>query len=275
MNDSTTNGAIKLIAFDLDGTTLPENKEISPRIREVLRRARGEGMCLVPATGRQLSDIPPFFRDAAWPLLIANNGAQIFSMPGETLIFEQTFEPDTALSLLGELREQKGMIFGACETGGVFDSGVSYGADLIEAIEKRGWKKPFADIETLIRGGKRFIKLVMIFADPEERNRVYGRFRTRQDLSVTSFAADNMEIMARGVNKGEALKWAADRLGIAMENVMALGDGDNDLEMIRAAGLGVAMANAREELKAASRWTTLSCGEDGAAAAIERALEQR
>ena len=80
----------------------------------------------------------------------------------------------------------------------------------------------------------------------------------------------NIEINRRGVNKGQGLRWLAKELGCTMENLAAIGDSDNDLTMLRAAGLGIAMANSRKNVRLAADAVTGSNTENGVAQAIER-----
>jgi Cof subfamily protein (haloacid dehalogenase superfamily) len=268
---------IRLIAFDLDGTVLNSKKEVTPRTQAAIERARAAGIHIVPATGRQYNDIHPLLKELASPFIIANNGAQIFSVPELELIFSRSFEKETALALLREFREYNSMIFGGFETVGVFDSkgrgnqtGVS---DRKRNIGLAGILYPLADIEELIANeNKQFVKLVMRFEDLEERKKAFERYQSRKDLYVTFFAEDNVEVMPAGVNKGLALKMAAEKLGIPMAEVMAIGDSDNDQEMIQEAGMGIAMANALDMVKQLARRITLSCDEDGVASAIEAVL---
>jgi Cof subfamily protein (haloacid dehalogenase superfamily) len=268
---------IRLIAFDLDGTVLNSKKEVSPRTQAAIERARAANIHIIPATGRQYHDIHPLLKELASPYVIANNGAQIFSVPSEELIFSRSFKKETVLALLREFREYNSMIFGSYDTKGAFDSkgrGSQTGVtDRKKNIGLVGIQYPLADIEELIvKENKQVIKLVMKFEDMEERKRAFERYLSRKDLYVTFFGEDNFEVMPAGVNKGLALKIAAEKLGIPMAEVMAIGDSDNDREMIREAGLGVAMANALDTVKQDARSITLSCDEDGAAAAIEAVL---
>jgi Cof subfamily protein (haloacid dehalogenase superfamily) len=281
---------VRLIAFDLDGTVLNSNKEISERTGDAVRKAAARGIHMTPATGRHLSEVPQQVMDLAPAHIIVNNGAQIFSMgpsgqsPAE-LIFSRAYDTKTALALLAEFRTYPAMIFGAFDTTGFFDA-KGRGAD--EGITRRimashKWENdPPADIEELLIGNagnkneaphKRIlIKFVMIFEDLEERLVIYRRLADRKDLSVTFFAEDNIEILPLGVNKGEAVKFIAAKLGIGMKQVMTFGDSDNDKEMIQEAGIGVAMGNAEENIKRLAGRITLHCDEDGAAAAIESVL---
>ncbi|MDR0587233.1 MAG: Cof-type HAD-IIB family hydrolase [Treponema sp.] len=269
------NNPIKLIAFDLDGTVLNSEKKITERTLAAIHNAFSAGIYIIPATGRQFHEIPQPVKDIPPPFIIANNGVQVYKMPEKNLELSKQLETSAALSLLHELRNFKGMIFGAYDTIGAFDS---KGRGFEEGITGRiraanAWANyPLADIESLIRDGKRFVKLVMIFEDLSERRRALDAFLLRKDFYVTYFADNNIEIMPAGANKGKALEFVAKKLGIDMKNVMALGDSDNDKDMILEAGLGVAMGNAAEELKAVADEITLDCEQDGAALAIEKAL---
>ncbi|MDR1307221.1 MAG: Cof-type HAD-IIB family hydrolase [Treponema sp.] len=267
-----TTERIRLIAFDLDGTVLNSQKEVSPRTREAIGKAKATGIYIVPATGRQFNDVHPLLKDLADPYVIANNGAQLFSVPGGSLVFSRNFEKDAALSLLREIRNFDALIFGAYDTVGFFDNrGKGFESGVAERMIQSRWKNnyPLRDIETEIRNGENFIKLVMLFENIAERERAYGTLAPRKDLYVTFFAEDNIELMPAGISKGEALKTAAAKLGIPMTEVMAIGDSDNDREMIREAGIGVAMGNALDTVKAEADRITGFCDEDGAAAAIE------
>jgi Cof subfamily protein (haloacid dehalogenase superfamily) len=272
----SNSSAIRLIAFDLDGTVLNSKKEVTPRTQAAIEKARAAGIFIVPATGRQYNDIHPLLKKLAFPYIIANNGAQIFSVPRGELIFSRSYDKETVLVLIREFREYDSMIFGAYDMEGVFDSkgrGIETGVAVRKKfITTAGNSYPLADIEELIqRDDKHFLKLVMRFEDMEERKRALERFLPRKDLYVTFFAEDNIEVMPAGINKGLALKVAAEKLGVPMAEVMAIGDSDNDREMIQEAGMGVAMANALDTVKQDARKITLSCDEDGAAAAIESA----
>jgi Cof subfamily protein (haloacid dehalogenase superfamily) len=271
---------IRLIAYDLDGTVLNSRQGLSGRTKEAIQRAAAAGIYMIPATGRHLSEVPRPVKELSSSFVITNNGAQVYSLennPGGSLVFSRAYDEKTALSLLAEFRGYPAMIFAAFDETGSFDAkGRGYDEGITRRIIVRNnWEdtdRP-ADLEKLITEKKKsIIKLVMIFEDLEERRRILNSLAGRAGLAVTYWAADNIEIMPAGVNKGAALKFTAARLGIGMEQVMAIGDSDNDREMIQAAGTGVAMGNAAEDIKRDADRITLPCDEDGAAAAIESAL---
>lgn len=92
------------------------------------------------------------------------------------------------------------------------------------------------------------------------------------ELSISSSMYNNLEVNAKGADKGSALLWLADYLGIDREETMSFGDGENDIPMIQAAGIGVAMENALDTVKAAADMITLKNDEDGVAAAIRKII---
>ena len=94
----------------------------------------------------------------------------------------------------------------------------------------------------------------------------------RGDVVVSASFANNLEINAPGAAKGEALERLAGHLGIEMSQTMGFGDGENDITLIRKAGIGVAMGNAEECLKAEADYITVTNDEDGVAAALEKLL---
>ena len=92
------------------------------------------------------------------------------------------------------------------------------------------------------------------------------------EIKVTSSTGNNIELNIKTAHKGYALKHFAEHLGFTLDNCMAFGDGLNDFTMVEAAGLGVAMANAEDEVKRVAKFVTLSNDEDGVAAALARFL---
>ena len=113
-------------------------------------------------------------------------------------------------------------------------------------------------------------KFVCIEEDPERLHALGRRLETLPGLEITSSWADNYELMPRGVSKGRAVQELAEQMGIGPDQVMTLGDFDNDLSMIEYAGFGTAMGNASPRVKAAAKYVTLTNDEDGVAAAIRK-----
>jgi Cof subfamily protein (haloacid dehalogenase superfamily) len=257
----------RLLAIDLDGTLLTPrpHKIITPRARNALRQAAGAGVTIVIATGQNLAVLQHECRDL--PLngpQIIENGAIIADMHG--VIYHETLLPkEYILPTLLMLREAG--FYRAYHT----LHRVYTDAD---APRVREWYRPpvppAIEVEDITSLSMPCIKVVgigpeeLIRAKRDEFERLYAG-----QLYVTQSSFDLIEFLHPDVSKGNALiKLAAD-LGIKAEEVVAFGDNHNDIGMLRFAGLGVAMGNAHDEVKAEADYVTGSNAEDGVAAVIE------
>jgi hydroxymethylpyrimidine pyrophosphatase-like HAD family hydrolase len=192
-------------------------------------------------------------------------------------IFSRFFERETGLSLLADCRAFPAMIYGSYNEQGVIDTkGRGWedaGIRNMIRLHRETWKTPAADLELILLNFQKLCnKLTIVFTDFAERDKAFDHFMVRQDVHVTCFEKNNVELMPLGTNKGAALRIVAERAGLETEKVMAIGDNYNDLEMVQTAGVGVAMSNGVEELRRAADRVTMSCDEDGAALAIESVL---
>ena len=113
-------------------------------------------------------------------------------------------------------------------------------------------------------------KVQGLFADMKEREQAWQELKQFDSLELVGSLKYNIEINAAGVNKGKGLLELGEILGISREEIMAFGDGDNDIAMLREVGFGVAMQNADEEVKEVADYVTGSNDEDGVAKAIAR-----
>ncbi|MDR0403491.1 MAG: Cof-type HAD-IIB family hydrolase [Treponema sp.] len=274
---------IDLIAFDLDGTTLNSRKEISAANRKALRSAYEAGIKLVPCTGRSLS----FLSDAlvgllndfgfgAFPYIITDNGAQAYALPARQLLMTKNIDERTSLAVLEQSRSYRAIThcsFGA--EGGTDNKGRAWedetGREMTAGYSEK-WYIPIVDLEPLIRWNCGAVKFSVVFHDEAEFRSALDTFSAWPEVQLASGDVQSLEIMARGIHKGETLRFVSEHSGIPMERIMAIGDNYNDIEMIRGAGWGVAMGNAVPELKEAADWITLTNDEDGLAAAIEKVL---
>ena len=142
--------------------------------------------------------------------------------------------------------------------------------DLEELVKRDGGMLVFCDSyeEALERGGD-IVKLLIVEYDLEK----YAKMK-RDVLACGVWAVTperyNLDICPEGVSKGEALKRVAAQMGIPLANILAIGDGENDLPMLQEAGIGVAMGNAPEDVRAGADYVTADVGAHGAALALER-----
>lgn len=268
---------IKMIGLDLDGTLLTDKKELTERTRKAVSSALEQGVVVLVATGRPWLGVPEELRNfPGMRYALTSNGARIIDTLENRVIEEHLLSPDLAKKALE--------ICGKYDTlQEVYFDGQGYApADKMACVEKyhknpsmceymRKTRIPVKDIFELVEKENRGLdKVQALFADMKERSVAWRELKTDSGLELVGSLKYNIEINAAGVNKGTGLVNLGRLLGIRREEIMACGDGDNDEVMLREAGLGVAMANAEEQVKAAADYVTLSNEEDGVAAAIEK-----
>ena len=281
---------IRLVAIDMDGTLLPDfSTVVSPRNQKALREAQQAGIVVAIATGRRQAFTAPLLKDVglrAETPLITSNGAVTRSFSGERIDFTH-LDPAVARGLCGVLRGVGLMVF-------TLDKATNPNL-LVEDIEQvKGrlakWVesnrpsirevKPIEDAlgddVDLIQGMAAGTIAEMIEAERRLKECAWaGQFeciRTAypgSDLSI-------LDLLPKGVSKRSALQRLAERLGIAQEETMAIGDNWNDEAMLDWAGTGVLMGNATDELRqlAPQRgWVVgpTNC-QDGVAVMLEKAI---
>lgn len=257
---------IKLIALDLDDTLLDHSNQISPRTREVIRQAADQGVAVTVATGRMYSSALQFAQQLALNIpLITYNGALVKNaLSGEVLVHKPLAE-DTARQVLALFKERGWYVQ-------VYLDDTLYVA---ERNEKALYYEQLTGIRSVPVGDRLYTMggtptKLLALSEPGEIKiinetvaAVFG------DTLYTAVSKPNyLEMANPSVNKGKALAFLAGRLGITRQQVMAVGDSVNDLDMLEYAGLGVAMGNASERIKAVADAVTESNDADGVAEAI-------
>jgi len=274
--------SILLIATDIDGTLLNPEFQISTRDLEALRRAHAAGIEIVLVTGRRHTFALPIARQLGFDLwLISSNGAVTRSLSGET--FHRDLMPlETCRDLCGAMQDFRG------HTVLTFDK-ESKGAIVVEHLDEIG-----PSIRRWLEKNMQYIEFVV----PIEKSLVTDPVQTmfcgtmaRMSEALLALEASGMgnritvlrteyperdlsmiDVLNVGCSKGHALaRWAAHR-GFAREQVMAIGDNHNDVEMLEFAGTPVIMGNACEELRRRGWTVTLGNHQCGVAAAVEDAM---
>lgn len=275
---------IRIIALDLDGTLLDSDKRLSRGNAEALAYAASKGAAIVPTTGRFFGMMPEAVRDLPFVrYAITINGAQVFDRETGEAIVRDEIPLSTAVKVM-ELLDAHDVIYD-CYRGnwGWMTSALQERAEAYATNEHylkmvREFRNPVADLKAHLRGsaGEGDVQKVMLFSrndDPEAKElRAIEKAMAEKfpEIKVTSSAWNNLEFNIASAHKGNALEKFAAHLGSTLAECMAFGDGRNDLTMIEAAGVGVAMENAVEEVRRVADWITKSNDEDGVAEAIYR-----
>jgi len=273
---------IRLIAVDVDGTLLNSQFRISEKDLKALQRANQEGIEVILVTGRRHTFALPIAQQLGFDLwLISSNGAVTRSLQAEA--FHRDLLPaKTCLELCAAMREfRSNMVV-------TFDK-ESKGALVLERMDELT-----SSIRHWLEKNMQYIEFVVpienaLVADPVQA--MFCGTITRMQAAVRALESDPIkdqitvvrteypardlcivDVLNRGCSKGHALKRWADYRGIPREQVMAIGDNFNDLEMLAFAGVPFIMGNACEELKSRG-WPVTRCNdENGVASAIEQVL---
>lgn len=269
---------IKMIGFDLDGTLLNSNKEISDYTRDVMREAVEQGVIILPATGRPLTGIPkPVMALPGIRYAVTANGARVVDVQEDKVLHEALLPYEKGKELLE--------IFAKYDTyREVYYEGFDYAtADMVERIEEympikpmieymRTTRRRVPDVEAMFHEKKMAVdKLQALFRDTETRDLAMKEVKEKvQGAAVTSALGNNIEANGEDAQKGIALLKLGEILGIKKDEIMAFGDGSNDMDMIRRVGFGVAMENGIDEIKEAADYITVTNDEHGVAKAIEK-----
>lgn len=270
---------IKLIALDMDGTTLQKDyMSISDRTRNVLAKAIAKGIHVVPSTGRILGQLPESVVSIPGiNYAVTSNGAAVTNLKTKEVISSNYLGSGSVKKIMKTLTRRN--IF--CE---IYYQGQSYGERCyFEMISKRN--ELSKELIAFIRSNATAVDDVLDFTIAhaseiekinipllsEKNHRVlWQKFSQIHGVTLTKAIANNIEVNHRLANKGAGLKQLCRILKLEAGNVMAIGDSDNDLRMLEFAGLSVAMGNASEEIKAIANHVTLPFYEDGVADAIEK-----
>ena len=269
-----------LIALDLDGTLLTNDKQLSPRNREALERAWRAGAWIVPSTGRLYRYMPdPVLRFEPVRYVIESNGAELYDARQDKVLDRQLIPLELAFRIFERLAGID-CIYDCYMEGGAFVSQGFY--DAAEAFTRHGYglgqyyasRRPVPDLRAFLEQRNTGLqKISAFFRTPEER---LPLLRTLQEefpeTLVSTSVPCNIEINAAAANKGTAILTLCRLLEIDPALTIAFGDHLNDIPALKCAGCGVAMANADPAVKAVADYVTLSNEEDGVAAALEELM---
>lgn len=268
---------IRLIGLDLDGTVLTTDKQMTSRTNRVLEACLEQGIEILPATGRAKAAIPDYLRQIkGLRYMILSNGASVYDLKEDKELYSNCIPCERARELVDFL-EQFDTYFDFYALGRGWSESRFYDHTDLYGIEPH-IEKLVHQSRTRIESLKGWLdehkapveKFNIFFASLEKRKKVYELLLTIPDIVPTNSLVNNLEINYYTCNKGDALINLARILGIRPDQIMACGDGNNDLSMIKAAGLGVAMENGEDCVKEAADFITKTNDEEGVAYAIEK-----
>lgn len=284
---------IQLIASDMDGTLLNGEMEISEANITAIKKAQAAGIEFVVATGRSIEEAKPILDAANISCrFITSNGAQIFDATGQNT-FTLAIETDKIAKIIPVLRQHQ-IYFELFTNQGGFTENLadriasvanwlkSISPNLSEAQAFENAKShmstlPISHVDsfnTILENPE--IKVLKVFAIGEinAANLRLAKAELAQiaGLHVTSSGANNIEVNHIEAHKGASLEKMTDMLGVSLQHVAALGDNFNDVSMLQAVGLSIAMENAEAAVKSVAKQLTLTNTDHGVAHAITQIL---
>jgi len=276
---------VKIVALDLDGTLLDSQKRLSGRSRAALAAAAADGVAVVPTTGRFFGMIPPAVRDLPFVrYAITVNGAQVYDRETDSAIAREEIPVETAVGLM-RILDRHDVIYDCYRlnwgwtTASHQEKAADYATDDHYLKLVREFRNPVPELKAHLRetAAQGDVQKVMLFARKADAAAAKADLAAISqevaaaypDIAITSSTWNDLEFNAPTANKGRALERLAQHLGLTLESCAAFGDGMNDLSMVSAAGLGVAMENAVPEVKAAATLIARTNDDDGVARVLE------
>jgi Cof subfamily protein (haloacid dehalogenase superfamily) len=260
-----------MIAIDLDDTLLSSgHKTIPERSAQAVRRAKAAGLSVVLCTGRTIKGMRRFHDELGLDTpMITSGGAEVYDADGQ-ILFADRLDPKTVRQVLQFAQE-----FGVHAQVYVDGELAFRQHNALAAQYERSYGFPGIEIPDLLERKDIVTPKVLFMADPDTiLTMQQDAVRRFPELVIKRSMPEYLEFVRPGVNKGVALKFIAAHFGIDLQEVVAVGDSEIDIPMLEAAGLGVAVANASEEAKAAANMVCASNDEGGVADVIEMILRE-
>ncbi|MCW2842201.1 MAG: HAD-superfamily hydrolase, subfamily [Nocardioides sp.] len=265
----------RLIALDIDGTLLKwvegsgtTHEEIAPAVHDAVHRALAAGAHVVLASGRSphgmtriadALDLHGGERDRLW--VVASNGAVVFRYPPLEVVHEETFDAREAVAAVLE-HHPAALV-------AVEERGVGYRVNAHFPEGELSGEMTITDVDDIVAGPVSRV----IIRDPDATAEDFVALAARLGLHGTNYVVGWtawLDLAPVGVSKASGLEHVADALGLSAADVLAIGDGRNDIEMLRWARRGVAMGQAVQEVLDAADDVTATVYDDGAAVEIDR-----
>ena len=238
---------IKLVALDMDGTLLDDDLAVSAANREAITSALQKGVHVVLSTGRFITSAREYAESLGLKdYIVSSNGGEVWNEADE--LVERHVIPTAKVAWLRDVGKQHEVRYWGTTT-----DGFKHWPNFPEDIAAYDWLKVGFSTE-----------------DDRARQKVWDTLQAEGHFELTNSTPINIEVNPKGVNKATGLEMVCRRLSISMANVMAVGDSLNDRAMIKAAGCGVAMGNAQQQILDEADWVTGTNTEDGVAQAIHQ-----
>lgn len=275
---------IKAIVLDIDGTLLTSEKVISEKTKVALINAQKNGIKVILASGRPTNSMYSLAEDLEMDkyegFLVSYNGAMLTDCKTKDILFNQAIERDLAKAILKHLKQFDVIPMINDDThmyvNDVFNNEIHLEGQAINIIqyESRAGGFLLCEKKDLASTTNFPINKILVAGEPDYLLKHHKAIRKPFEGQVTTaFSAPfYFEFTDQGINKAKTLNTLFSEMDIASHNMMAFGDSQNDITLVEYAGIGVAMGNAVDELKAIADEVSLSNDEDGIVSTLEKYL---
>ncbi len=260
----------RAIALDLDGTLTNHDKVVTPRTRQALLQAESKGAVIILASGRPTYGIVPVAEclelEKRGGYILSYNGGNIVNAKTGEKLFSQ-FLPDAMIPILYKYAKEKNHALLGYAGNEII---TEMPDDQYVKEESRINKMNIRKVDNLLDALEPHPTKLLMTGDPtdmikaeEELVEILG-----EKMDIFRSAPFFLELVPKGIDKAQSLLRLLSKINLTPADLMAFGDGYNDLSMLKLAGVGVAMANAAPEVRADADYVTLSNEEDGVAEAL-------
>ena len=266
------NTDIKLVALDLDRTTLNSESHLSEVNRQALIDAISNGVHVCIASGRAFDTLPEdVISVPGIEYAITSNGAAIYRIAGKECLKSYVLTPESVKTIL-KLTENDIVTYEAFIKGQAFASTEYTTEHSLNYVKKTRILKDDI-VSFILEHCHELDSIDIVVGDEELKKNIMDRIRNATDeIYMTSSISQLLEISYKDAGKKSGVKFLTEYLGLSRENVAAFGDADNDTDMIEYAGVGIAMENAAPHLKQIADHVTLHHDKDGVAYAFRNIL---
>ncbi len=266
----------KILVLDIDGTLTNSNKEISEATKKALKKIQQDGIKVVLASGRPTFGIEPIAKELELEkyggFILAYNGGKIINFETGEVIFSIDFPNELISTVYKMAQEHKLPILSYSETH-VITEHIDNEYVQREAFLNRA---PVQHVDNFLDAIPSTIPKCLIVGHISEVEALEKKMYATLNNHINVFRSEPffLELVPKNIDKANSLDRLLSHLGLTKDEMIACGDGFNDLSMIKFAGLGIAMANAQEIVKEAADYITLSNDEDGIAHVVEKFFQR-
>lgn len=267
----------KLLAVDMDATALNRKKELGAKTIEAMEKAIGAGRQVLFCTGRGISFVSPYIEQVrGMRYAVTASGAEVLDLERSESILKCSIDAETIKHIIAAARGayclpviyMNGESYGTAWT---VDNTADFGLSVFEPIYRKKMILCDDAFEYFMEHPQPVEKLNLFFAEAGVTDEILPKIK-ELPIRFTTLDSKAMEINAVGVSKARGLEALCKRLGLSMSECICAGDAQNDIEMLRAAGLAVAVGNASPKVKSICDVIVSDCDNDPVAEIIEQYL---